>query len=326
MVSNNGIFDKNAISSVKLCKKVIFTNPMTRNLGIFLYMSIKFISPKKSVNSAFLKLPVPVEKMEDFKLSLKALYGKRDPKKDEEYHKNELQAFLKKIFDPAYLVQVKRPIDLAIYNGNDANAKPAVIIEMKSPTNLSEMFSEQHPNTKALQELVYYFLLEYVHFGNREIKHLVISNFDEYYFFDVKDFIRFFANSSKPIYKQFLMFVSKQTSGNKTSDFYNDIAKPAIDDFLASCDINVVHFNLEDACKNVIAQAHDRIGSAMKHARGCAALASHVIASEAKQSKEISPPSNHKSTPSSINSTTSPMRRKLKPWRKGKLNGDNVIC
>lgn len=214
-------------------------------------MSIKFISPKKSVNSAFLKLPVSVEKMEDFKLSLKALYGKRDPKKDEEYHKNELQAFLKKIFDPAYLVQVKRPIDLAIYNGNDANAKPAVIIEMKSPTNLSEMFSELHPNTKALQELVYYFLLEYVHFGNREIKHLVISNFDEYYFFDVKDFVRFFANSSKPIYKQFLMFVSKQTSGNKTSDFYNEIAKPAIDDFLKSCDISVVHFSLESAVKAV---------------------------------------------------------------------------
>ena len=140
---------------------------------------------------------------------------------------------------------------MAIYNGNDANAKPAVIIEMKSPTNLSEMFSELHPNTKALQELVYYFLLEYVHFGNREIKHLVISNFDEYYFFDVKDFIRFFANSSKPIYKQFLMFVSKQTSGNKTSDFYNDIAKPAIDDFLGSCDISVVHFSLESAVKAV---------------------------------------------------------------------------
>ena len=223
-------------------------------------MSIKFISPKKSVNSAFLKLPVPVEKMEDFKLSLKALYGKRDPKKDEEYHKNELQAFLKKIFDPAYLVQVKRPIDLAIYNGNDANAKPAVIIEMKSPTNLSEMFSEQHPNTKALQELVYYFLLEYVHFGNREIKHLVISNFDEYYFFDVKDFIRFFANKSKPIYDQFLKFVSKQTSGNKTSDFYNEIAKPAIDDFLASCDISVVHFNLEDACKNINASPGSKSG------------------------------------------------------------------
>ncbi|PWJ35880.1 type IIG restriction enzyme/methyltransferase [Fibrobacter succinogenes] len=214
-------------------------------------MSIKLISPKKSVNSAFLKLPVPCEKMEQFKSALVNLHNKRDAKKDEEYHKNELQAFLKGIFNPAYSVHVDRPIDLAIFNGNDTTAKPAVIIEMKSPTNAAEMFSEQHPNTKALQELVYYFLLEYVHLGNREIKYLVISNFDEYYFFDVKDFIRYFANKSKPVYDQFLKFVSKQTSGNKTSDFYNDIAKPAIDDFLGSCDFSVVHFSLEEAVKAV---------------------------------------------------------------------------
>ncbi|WP_173474543.1 Eco57I restriction-modification methylase domain-containing protein [Fibrobacter succinogenes] len=244
-------------------------------------MSIKFNSPKKSVNSAFLKLPVPVEKMEDFKLSLKNLYSKRNTAQDEEYHKGEIWNFLRKIFEPDYSVQVNRPIDLAIFNGNTASAKPAVIIEAKSPTNAAEMFSAEHPNVKSLQELVYYFMLEYVHSGNHEIKWLAITNFDEWYFFDVKDFIRYFGNKSKPIYDQFLKFKANQMSGNKTSDFYNDIAKPAIDDFLASCDINVVHFNLEDACKNVIAQAHDRIGSAMKHASGSAALASHVIARSA---------------------------------------------
>ena len=214
-------------------------------------MHNKFISPQKSVNSAFLKLPVPCEKMEQFKSALVSLYNKRDAKKDEEYHKNELQAFLKGIFNPAYSVHVDRPIDLAIFNGNDTTAKPAVIIEMKSPTNVAEMFSEQHPNTKALQELVYYFLLEYVQLVNREIKYLVISNYDEYYFFDVKDFVRYFANKSKPVYNQFLKFISKQTSGNKTSDFYNDIAKPAIEDFLDSCEFSVVHFSLADAIKAV---------------------------------------------------------------------------
>lgn len=216
-------------------------------------MSIKFISPKKSVNSAFLKLPVPVEKMEDFKLSLKNLYSKRNTAQDEEYHKGEIWNFLRKIFEPDYSVQVNRPIDLAIFNGNTASAKPAVIIEAKSPTNAAEMFSAEHPNVKSLQELVYYFMLEYVHSGNHEIKWLAITNFDEWYFFDVKDFIRYFGNKSKPIYDQFLKFKANQMSGNKTSDFYNEIAKPAIDDFLASCDINVVHFNLEDACKNIIA-------------------------------------------------------------------------
>lgn len=214
-------------------------------------MSIKFISPKKSVNSAFLKLPVPVEKMEDFKFSLKNLYSKRNTAQDEEYHKGEIWNFLRKIFEPDYSVQVNRPIDLAIFNGNTASAKPAVIIEAKSPTNVAEMFSAEHPNVKSLQELVYYFMLEYVHSGNHEIKWLAITNFDEWYFFDVKDFIRYFGNKSKPIYDQFLKFKANQMSGNKTSDFYNEIAKPAIDDFLASCDINVVHFSLADAMRTL---------------------------------------------------------------------------
>ena len=223
-------------------------------------MSIKFISPKKSVNSAFLKLPVPVEKMEDFKLSLKNLYSKRNTAQDEEYHKGEIWNFLRKIFEPDYSVQVNRPIDLCVFNGNTASAKPAVIIEAKSPTNAAEMFSAEHPNVKSLQELVYYFMLEYVQSGNHEIKWLAITNFDEWYFFDVKDFIRYFGNKSKPIYDQFLKFKANQMSGNKTSDFYNEIAKPAIDDFLASCDINVVRFNLEDACKNVIASPGSKSG------------------------------------------------------------------
>ena len=118
-------------------------------------MPIQFISPKKAVNSAFLKLPISVENMERFRLSLANLYKKRDAARDEEYHKGEILGFLKGIFNPDYSVQVKRPIDLAIFNGNDTSAKPAVIIEVKSPTNTAEMFSEQHPNTKALQEVLY---------------------------------------------------------------------------------------------------------------------------------------------------------------------------
>jgi len=127
-------------------------------------MSIKFISPKKSVNSAFLKIPVPVENMDRFKLSLVNLYAKRDLKKDEEYHKNEIQVFLKKIFNPDYDVQVNRPIDLAIFNGNNTTAKPAVIIEMKSPTSkhkstsssINSMASPMRKNLKPCRECVFF--------------------------------------------------------------------------------------------------------------------------------------------------------------------------
>ena len=213
----------------------------------FLYMPIKFVKPKKSVNSAFLKIPVSVENMERFGASLVNLYKKRNPERDEEYHKGEIWKFLREIFEPDYSVQVKRPIDLAIFNGSDTYAKPAVIIEVKSPTNTGEMFNESKPNVKSLQELVYYFMLEYIRFENREIKYLAITNFDEWYFFDVKDFVRYFASKSNPIHAQFQKFEANRMSGNKTSDFYNDIAKPAIDDFLKTCDIGVVHFSLAES-------------------------------------------------------------------------------
>ncbi len=227
-------------------------------------MSIHFIHPKKSVNSAFLKLPVSVENMERFSASLVNLCKNRNPERDEEYHKGEIWKFLRGIFEPDYSVQVKRPIDLAIFNGNDTNAKPAVIIEVKSPTNAAEMFSASKPNVKSLQELVYYFMLEYIRFGNREIKHLVITNFDEWFFFDVKDFIRYFAQKSNPVYEQFQKFEANQMSGNKTSDFYNEIAKPAIDDFLNSCDISVVHFNLADEIRKVSESAESTEGDVQK--------------------------------------------------------------
>ncbi len=81
-------------------------------------MPVKFISPKKSVSSAFLKIPVSVENMDWFKQSLVNFYAKHDLKKDEEYHKGEIWGFLKGIFNPDYSVQVKRPIDLAIFSGN----------------------------------------------------------------------------------------------------------------------------------------------------------------------------------------------------------------
>ncbi|MDD7299821.1 MAG: hypothetical protein PUG92_10495, partial [Fibrobacter intestinalis] len=205
-----------------------------------------------------------VENMERFGASLVNLYKKRNPERDEEYHKGEIWKFLRGIFEPDYSVQVKRPIDLAIFNGNDTNAKPAVIIEVKSPTNAAEMFSASKPNVKSLQELVYYFMLEYIRFGNREIKHLVITNFDEWFFFDVKDFIRYFAQKSNPVYEQFQKFEANQMSGNKTSDFYNEIAKPAIDDFLNSCDISVVHFNLADEIRKVSESAESTEGDVQK--------------------------------------------------------------
>lgn len=215
-------------------------------------MPIQFISPKKAVNSAYLKLPISYEKMDIFKACIKSMADLGKAGETEEYHKGLINKFLSNaLYNPDYAVNTKDRIDLAIFNGKDNNAKAAVLIEVKAPDNVSEMFSEAHANVKSLQELVYYFMKEYIRLENHEIKYLAITNYNDWYFFDAKDFVKFFAAKSNPVYSKFLKFDADQMSDSKTSFFYSDIAKPAIDKFIETCELNVVHFSLAEAVKAV---------------------------------------------------------------------------
>lgn len=215
-------------------------------------MPIQFISPKKAVNSAYLKLPISYEKMDVFKACIKSMAAQGKAGETEEYHKGLINKFLSNaLYNPDYAVNTKDRIDLAIFNGKDNNAKAAVLIEVKAPDNVSEMFSEAHANVKSLQELVYYFMKEYIRLENHEIKYLAITNYNDWFFFDAKDFVKFFAAKSNPVYSKFLKFDADQMSDSKTSFFYSDIAKPAIDKFIETCELSVVHFSLAEAVKAV---------------------------------------------------------------------------
>lgn len=215
-------------------------------------MPIQFISPKKAVNSAYLKLPISYEKMDVFKACIKSMADLGKAGETEEYHKGLINKFLSNaLYNPDYAVNTKDRIDLAIFNGKDNNAKAAVLIEVKAPENAAEMFSESHSNVKSLQELVYYFMKEYIRLENHEIKYLAITNYNDWYFFDAKDFVKFFAAKSNPVYSKFLKFDADQMSDSKTSFFYSDIAKPAIDKFIETCELSVVHFSLAEAVKAV---------------------------------------------------------------------------
>lgn len=215
-------------------------------------MPIQFITPKKAVNSAYLKLPISYEKMDIFKACIKSMAAQGKAGETEEYHKGLINKFLSNaLYNPDYAVNTKDRIDLAIFNGKDNNAKAAVLIEVKAPENAAEMFSESHSNVKSLQELVYYFMKEYIRLENHEIKYLAITNYNDWYFFDAKDFVKFFAAKSNPVYSKFLKFDADQMSDSKTSFFYSDIAKPAIDKFIETCELSVVHFSLAEAVKAV---------------------------------------------------------------------------
>lgn len=208
---------------------------------------IKFVAPQKSLSATFYKLPVLQSEIEKLSSNLKTYINQGKDEESEEYHKGLIKDFLANTwYNPDYSVNTNGREDLVIYNGNGTESKPAVIIEAKSPTNTSEMFSEKNLNCKALQECVYYFMQESIKFGNKEVKHIIITDYTDFYIFDAKDFSRFFLAKTNPILEQFNLFEAKQLSDTKTSYFYENCAKPAIDKWFENENITVTHFSPTD--------------------------------------------------------------------------------
>ena len=201
----------------------------------------------KSINTAYYRLPVLKSDLEKLKKNLD-IYIKSEKKNEgEENHKGLVKDFLCNTwYSPDYSVNTNGREDLVIFNGNDTSAKPSVIFEAKSPSNKNEMFSFEKPNCKALQECIYYFLQETIKFENWEIKHIIITDYDNFFIFDAKDFSRFFISKTNHIIDQFRKFDAKQLTDTKTSFFYENCAKPAIENWIEQEEVFVTHFKPKD--------------------------------------------------------------------------------
>ncbi|MDR9442792.1 MAG: Eco57I restriction-modification methylase domain-containing protein, partial [Schleiferiaceae bacterium] len=116
-----------------------------------------------------------------------------------------------------------------IHNGNSAKSPVAVIIEAKSPGNKSEMPSAERLNSKALQEILLYYLRERITTHNTELKNLVVTNLYQWFIFDAQQFEKLFA-SHKKLVQNFEDFEAQRLSGKTTDFFYRHIAAPAIDE------------------------------------------------------------------------------------------------
>jgi type II restriction/modification system DNA methylase subunit YeeA len=207
-------------------------------------MNIKELKPKKALNKAFLKVKPNRTDIECFKANLIQLLDRTNDTESEEFHKNLVSDFLKKTYyDPAYFINTKGRKDLVIHNGNNAASPVAVIIEAKKPTNKSEMIMTEKLNAKAFHELMLYYLEERITHKNLELKHLVITNINEWFIFDATLFERLFAEN-KNLVKQFNDFEGQRLSGIKTDFFYKQIAEP----FLAHLtqEIEFTYFDIRD--------------------------------------------------------------------------------
>ena len=128
-----------------------------------------------------------------------------------------------------YKVSPNGDIDCAIHLGNSVDDPVGVIVEVKKPTNVSEMITRDDLNRKALQELLLYYLRERRTKKNFQLKQLVVTNVYEFFAFDAQEFERLFY-SNKKLIKQFEDFSAGKLAFKDTDSFYKEIAAKFISD------------------------------------------------------------------------------------------------
>ena len=205
---------------------------------------MKKLAPQQALNKAFLKVKPTRTAIERFKTALISLLNHLNPAESEEFHKNLLADFLKQTYyAPAHFINTKGHADLVIHAGKDAASAVGVIIEAKRPANAAEMPKLDQLDSKALRELVLYYLRERIAGKNLELRHVIVTNALEWFLFDAAVFEKAFAQNA-PLVKQFTEFEAGRLSGTTTDFFYEEIAKPAIAARLD--DLTFTHFDLRD--------------------------------------------------------------------------------
>ncbi len=204
-------------------------------------MQLQILKPNKALNKAYLKEKVSRNNIETFKANLKTLLSKIKEGESEEHHKYPVADFLNDTwYKDAYYINTKDRADFVIHNGKTAKDTAGVILEVKSPTNTAEMITAAKPNKKALQELVLYYLRERIEHKNIDVKHLVVTNINEWYVFDEVWF-------EKNIFRNVRLkkdYENYKQSGKDTKFFYDSIARPVLDEITEP--LACAYFNIQD--------------------------------------------------------------------------------
>lgn len=213
---------------------------------------MKTISIADALPKSFKRATVRRNDIEDFRTSLSDYLSKIEGEgregKLEGYQRDFLRATFYKDYD------VTKPddnnIDCAIRLGHSADTPVAVIIENKKPDNVKEMITADDPNRKAMQELVYYYLIERIENHNTDVRHLIATNMYEIFVFDAALFERLFYDDNA-LCREFRDFQAKAKPGKSTDDFYV-IASRYIEK--AKDKIECVYVNLNDYRKATFAE------------------------------------------------------------------------
>ncbi|NBB76739.1 MAG: DUF559 domain-containing protein, partial [Bacteroidetes bacterium] len=197
---------------------------------------------RNTINKAFLKEPVERGPFDQFKESLgKLLNGIEQANaagEREEHFKNLLPPFFKAVGFENYKINTSSNIDLAIYTGSKTKDPLGVMMEVKRPSNKSEMISKDRLNRKAMHESVLYYLQQRIDENNSDLKHIIITDMTHWYIFDAQEFERCFYRPST-LRKAYKEWKENRKVSSNTDFMYNEIAS-----FISDSDASISGISL----------------------------------------------------------------------------------
>ncbi|WRF04135.1 class I SAM-dependent DNA methyltransferase [Helicobacter pylori] len=182
------------------------------------------------------------ETIENFEKEINSLLENVKRQDDEEFQKNEINSFLKNAY--GYNCNTRKKVDSAIY----VDGEVWVLIEVKALDNKTEFpKNRENPLSKAFCQMVLYFLEEIEKEKNNSLKHTIICNAHEFFFFDCKDLL--FLKDDKRIKKFYENYAKKEGTDSSKPKFYQDLEQYLQEDFQG--ELRYTHFNLSDDFKEL---------------------------------------------------------------------------
>lgn len=124
-------------------------------------MKLTILPPQKSLNKAYLKQSLKRDQIDLFRTNLARMFERIRTDEHEEHLKNIVSDFLKDTwYKQTHEINTSGLTDLVIHNGTKSKDTVGVLLEVKRPGNSAEMISHDKPNSKALHELLHYYMQE----------------------------------------------------------------------------------------------------------------------------------------------------------------------
>ncbi|MCQ2756591.1 Eco57I restriction-modification methylase domain-containing protein [Helicobacter pylori] len=182
------------------------------------------------------------ETIENFEKEINSLLENAKRQDDEEFQKNEINKFLKNAY--GYDCNTNKKVDSAIY----VDGEVRVLIEVKALNNKTEFpKNRENPLSKAFCQMVLYFLEEIEKEKNNSLKHTIICNAHEFFFFNCKDLL--FLKEDKRIKKFYDSYAKKEGTDSSKPQFYEDLEQYLKEDFQGK--LRYAYFNLNDDFKEL---------------------------------------------------------------------------